>query len=114
MRAFKKTYGFSFAVILLLSFSTVLLPLDFFHNHGPVPSSSATEQLNSTSKEKVNVQNKTDYCWVCAVHIDKTFTKTSFNEKTRLSPMMSVFLNNEVTSYFAELLLSSLRGPPTE
>jgi len=114
MKAFKKTFGFSFAVILLISFSTVLLPLDFFHNHSPIPSSSSNEQLNSTSQQKVNVQNKADYCWVCAVHIDKTFTKTSFYEKARLSPVMSVFLNNEVTSYFTELLLISLRGPPTE
>ncbi|WP_276364271.1 hypothetical protein [Daejeonella sp. H1SJ63] len=114
MKAFKKKFGLSFSVILLLSFSTVLLPLDFFHNHDPIPSSSSADQLYSSSKEKVNVQNKADYCWVCAVHIDKTFTKTSFNEKIRLTPMMSVFLNNEVTSYFAELLLSSLRGPPTE
>lgn len=114
MKAFKKTFGLSLAVILLLSFSTVLLPLDFFHNHAPIPVSSGTEQVNSSSTEKVNVQNKADYCWVCAVHIDKTFTKTSFYERIRLSPVMSVFLNNEVTSYFVEQLLSTLRGPPSE
>ena len=114
MKAFKKTFGLSFSVILLLSFSTVLLPLDFFHNHAPILVSKGSEQLNSSSSEKVNVQNKADYCWVCAVHIDKTFTKTSFYEKIRLSPMLSVFLNNEVTSYFVEQLLSTLRGPPTE
>jgi hypothetical protein len=27
---------------------------------------------------------------------------------------MSVFLNNEVTGYVVELLLTSLRGPPSE
>ena len=114
MKQFKRTFGMTFSVILLLSFSTVLLPLDFFHNHAPIPASTGSEQLNSSSNEKVNVQNKADYCWVCAVHFDKTFTKTSFYEKIRLSPMMSVFLNNEVTSYFVEQLLSTLRGPPTE
>lgn len=114
MKAFKKTFGLGFSVILLLSFSTVLLPLDFFHNHAPISVSKGSEQLNSSSTQKVNIQSKADYCWVCAVHIDKTFTKTSFYEKIRLSPMMSVFLNNEVTSYFVEQLLSTLRGPPTE
>lgn len=114
MAAFKKTFGLSFSVLLLLSFSTVLLPLDFFHNHGPIPVSKGSEQLNSSSTQKVNIQNKADYCWVCAVHIDKTLAKTSFYEKFRLSPMMSVFLNNEVSSYFVEQLLSTLRGPPAE
>ena len=114
MKAFKKAFGMTFAVILLLTFSTVLLPLDFFHNHAPIPVTKGSEQLNSTSTQKLSTQNKADYCWVCAVHIDKTFTKTSFYEKIRLSPMMSVFLNNEVTSYFVEQLLSTLRGPPTE
>ena len=114
MRAFKRKFGVAFSVILLLSFSTVLFPLDFFHNHAPIPVSKGSEQLNSSSSEKVNVQNKADYCWVCAVHIDKTFTKTSFYEKIRVSPLMSVFLNNEVSSYFVEQLLSTLRGPPAE
>ena len=40
--------------------------------------------------------------------------KANFIEKLRLSPAMSLFLNNEVTSHIAELLLSTLRGPPSE
>lgn len=98
-----------------MGFSAVFLPLDVFHNHAPIPSSSSgTEKLNSSNSHELNVQNKADYCWVCAVHFDKTFTKTSFLEKIRLSPVMSVFLNNEVTGYVVELLLSGLRGPPSE
>ncbi len=114
MKAFKKTFGFAFSVILLLSFCTVLLPLDFFHNHGPIPVTKESEQLNSSSTQQLNIHNKADYCWVCVAHIDKTFTKNSLYEKIRLSPMMSVFINNEVTSYFIEQLLSTLRGPPSE
>lgn len=108
--SFRKTLS----VLLLLSFSMVFLPLDFLHNHGPVPLISSTEKLNSSSTEKVNIHNKADYCWVCAVHIDKTFTKSSFYDKIRLSPMMSVFLNNKVTAFAVEQILSSLRGPPSE
>jgi hypothetical protein len=114
MKTIRKNFSFYLSVLLLLSFSAVFLPLDIFHNHAPIPTSSATEKLNSSSDHEINVQNKTDYCWVCAVHFDKTFTKTSFLEKIRLSPVMSVFLNNEVTGYVVELLLSSLRGPPSE
>ncbi|HQT22088.1 MAG: hypothetical protein B7X86_05490 [Sphingobacteriales bacterium 17-39-43] len=114
MKKIRKTLSFYLSVFLLMAFSAVFLPLDVFHNHSPIPQSSGTEKLNSSTSHELNVQNKADYCWVCAVHIDKTFTKTSFYEKIRLSPMMSVFLNNEVTSYFVEQLLSTLRGPPTE
>lgn len=97
-----------------MGFSAVFLPLDVFHNHAPTSSSSGTEKLNSSSSHELNVQNKADYCWVCAVHFDKTFTKTSIPEKIRLSPVMSVFLNNEVTGHVVELLFSGLRGPPSE
>lgn len=114
MKRIRKSFGFYLSVLLLMGFSTVFLPLDVFHNHAPIPSSSGTEKLNSSSSHELNVQNKADYCWVCAVHFDKTFTKTSFLEKIRLSPVMSVFLNNEVTGYVVELLLSGLRGPPSE
>ena len=108
------SYRKSLSVLLLLSFSIVFLPLDFLHNHGPIPLTSSTERANSSSTEKVNIQNKADYCWVCAVHFDKTFTKSSFYEKIRLSPMMSIFLNNRVTSYAVEQILSTLRGPPSK
>jgi hypothetical protein len=59
------------------------LPLDIFHNHDPIPQSSGTEKLNSPTSHELNVQNKVDYCWVCAVHFDKTFTKSSFFEKIK-------------------------------
>ena len=102
------------SVFLLLALSAVFLPLDVFHNHEPFSSKTTTKQLNSSTTEDLNANTNSDYCWVCAVHFDKTFTKTNFVEKIRLSPIMSVFLNNEVTGYVVELLLTSLRGPPTE
>ena len=114
MKAIKRSFGLSLSVLLLLSFSVVSLPLDFFHKHGPIPSSTGGEKVNSSSSHKFNIQNKADYCWVCAVHFDKTFTRASAFERIRLSPVMSVFLNNEVTGYFIEQIFSSLRGPPAE
>ena len=101
-------------MLLLLCFSAVFLPLDFLHNHGPLSPGTSSETVNSNSKEKLSNKTKADYCWVCAVHFDKTFTKASIYENIRLSPIMSVFLNNKVTSYVVEQLLSTLRGPPTE
>lgn len=114
MKRIRKSFSFYLSVFLLIGFSAVFLPLDIFHNHAPITSVSSQEKINSSTKQELNAQNNSDYCWVCAVHFDKTFTKSSFIEKIRLSPIMSVFLNNEVTGYVVELLLSSLRGPPSE
>ena len=114
MKKIRKQMGYYLSVLLLVGFSAVFLPLDIFHNHAPIPSVSSAEKINSSTKQDLNVQNNTDYCWVCAVHFDKTFTKSSFIEKIRLSPIISIFLKNEVTGYVVELLLVSLRGPPSE
>lgn len=114
MKAIKRSFGLSLSVLLLLSFSVVLLPLDFLHNHGKITATSGTEKVNSSSSHKLNIQNKPDYCWVCAVHFDKSFTQPTFFEKVRLSPVVSVLLNNETTGYFIEQLFSTLRGPPSE
>ena len=114
MKDIKRSLGLSLSVLLLMSFSVILLPLDFFHNHAPIPAYSGAEKVNSSSSHQIKIQNKPDYCWVCAVHFDKTFTKASVFEKVRLSPVISLFLNNEVTGYVVEQLFSSLRGPPSE
>jgi len=114
MKRSKKIYSIYLSVFLLTVLSAVILPLDFFHNHETFSADTTTKQINSSTKEDLNAKNTGDYCWVCAVHFDKTFTKESFIEKLRFSPAISVFLNNEVTSNVAELLLASLRGPPSE
>lgn len=112
MKAFKRTFGFIFSVVLLLSFSALILPLDFLHNHDLIPVSIESGETQSSNSQKVNVQNKADYCWVCAVHIDKNYTKTSFFENIRQTTLSSVLLNSEPSSNFFELVLSFLRGPP--
>ncbi|MDP3468441.1 MAG: hypothetical protein Q8S11_08910 [Daejeonella sp.] len=114
MKKSRKSYSVYLSVFLLIALSAVFLPLDVFHNHEPFAVNKTIKQINSSSKEDLNAKNSADYCWVCAVHIDKTFTKANFVEKLRLSPAMSVFLNNEITGYVVELLLTSLRGPPSE
>jgi hypothetical protein len=114
MKKVRKRISLYLSVLLLIGFSAIFLPLDIFHNHSSIPPVSSTEKNSSSSQQNLNVESKVDFCWVCAVHIDKTFTKASFIERIRLSPIMSVFLNNEVTGYVVELLLASLRGPPSE
>lgn len=107
--------GISLSVVLLLSFSVTLVPLDFFHNHQETRQVSCTkDKTHSTCTHKLHIAKKADFCWACAVHFDKTFTKVSFLEKLKSSPGLSLFINNETVGYFLERLFTGLRGPPAE
>ncbi|MHB1179139.1 MAG: hypothetical protein ACYCZO_12505 [Daejeonella sp.] len=115
MNKIKRSLGISLSVILLLSFSMTLIPLDFLHNHQNISRvSCVSDKTHSTCSHKLHITKKTDFCWACAVHFDKTFTNVSFVEKLKLSPGISVFINNETVGYFLERLFTGLRGPPTE
>jgi hypothetical protein len=114
MKSLKKALGISVSVLLLLSFSVTLIPLDFLHNHQVQQVPCNDDKANSTCTHKVQITQKADFCWVCAVHYDKTFTKTGFFEELKLSPGLSLFINNETVGYFMERLFIGLRGPPAE
>ncbi|MGB4775637.1 MAG: hypothetical protein WBP45_10715 [Daejeonella sp.] len=114
MKGIKKSFGLALSVLLLLSFSVTILPFDLFHNHNPVAKVCQDKKANTACTHQVHIATKADYCWVCAIHFDKEFTKTSFTERLAELPPIAVLLENKVTGYFIEQLFSSLRAPPTE
>jgi len=114
MKGIKRSLGISLSVALLLCFSMTLIPLDFLHNHQTTEVSCTKDKKHSTCSHKLHITKKADFCWACAVHFDKTFTKVSFIEKLKLSPGLSLFINNETVGYFLERLFTGLRGPPSE
>lgn len=113
MVGIKKSWGAAIALLLLLSFSVTILPLDFLHNH-------KTEKLCSEARKtgtchhKLHLSEKSAYCWICAIHFDKTFTKASFTDHLAALPIFSVLSENRFTSFFVTLIFTSLRGPPAE
>lgn len=115
MKRLKRHIGVSLSVILLLSFSVTLIPIDFLHSHNNYTQAPCKDdKANSTCTHKLHITKKADFCWACAVHFDKTFTKSSFVEKLKISPVLSLFVNNDAVGYFVERLFTGLRGPPTE
>jgi len=116
MKRIKKSLGVVLSAILLISFSVTLIPLDFLHHHQPSqrPVSCAKDKEHASCTHKLQITKKAEFCWACAVHTDKTFTKISFIEKLKLSPGLSLFINNDTAGYFIERLFTGLRGPPTE
>ena len=116
MKRIKNSIGVALSVVLLLSFSVTLIPLDFLHNHqtSQTQVSCLKNKAHTSCTHKLHITKKADFCWACAVHFDKSFTKISFVEKLELSPGISLFVNNETAGYFIERLFTGLRGPPTE
>ncbi|HEY1010778.1 MAG: hypothetical protein ACO1NS_01220 [Daejeonella sp.] len=116
MKRIKKSLGVALSAVLLLSFSVTFIPLDFLHNHqtSQTQVSCSKDKAHSSCNHKLHITKKADFCWACAVHFDKTFTKISFVEKLKLSPGLSVLVNNDTAGYIIELLFTVLRGPPTE
>ena len=116
MKRIKKSLGISLSVILLLSFSVTLIPLDFLHNHQSAETRvpCIKDKAKSSCAHKLHIKKKADFCWACAVHFDNSFTKISFIEKLKLSPGLSLFINNDTVGSFLEILFTGLRGPPAE
>ena len=114
MKDIKKSLGIAFSVVLLLCFSVTLIPLDIFHSHQYTQASCKKDKAHSSCTHKLKITKKAEFCWACAVHFDKSFTKTSLIEKIKLSPAISVFAESKISGYFIEQLFSTLRGPPSE
>ena len=116
MKRIKRSLGVALSLVLLLSFSVTFIPLNFFHNHQTAETkiSCVKDKTHATCTHKLHIAKKADFCWACAVHFDKSFTKASFIEKLKLTPGLSLFINNDTAGYIIELLFSGLRGPPTE
>jgi hypothetical protein len=112
MKGIKKTIGTSISIFLLLCFSVTVLPLDAFHNHPDTKIGCSDSRNTQTCQHKHHVSTKSAFCWVCAVHFDKSFTGKSIIEKIADSPAVSLFTENEITGYFVEQLFTLLRGPP--
>jgi hypothetical protein len=112
MKGIKKSIGTGISIFLLLCFSVTVMPVDFFHNHSPEPTTCNVGSTGKTCNHSVHISTKASYCWVCAIHFDGKFTGTSSIEKIGLHPTIRLFSEGEVSGYFVKILFSALRGPP--
>ena len=114
MKGIKKYKRIALSFVLLLILSVTIIPLDFLHNHQSSQTVCKDAKTHAPCNHKGHLAQKADFCWVCAIHFDKTFTSPSLLEKIKLSPALSLFTDNDVTGYFIERLFATLRGPPSE
>lgn len=86
--------------------------MDLFHSHVQERVECKDPQTNAPCKHSVHVASKSSFCWVCAIHVDSSFTSVNVFEKIASLPAIHLFLENEITGSLFELLLPALRGPP--
>jgi len=107
----KKSFGIGISMLLLLCFSVTILPLDFFHNHSKTVVCSESEKTG-TCHHRFHLSEKSSYCWLCAIHYDKVFTKDNAGFSFVCKTDLPVLPEGRTSSYSTELVLSTLRGPP--
>lgn len=109
----KRFFGILISTLLLLIFSATILPFDFLHNHKTTAQCSEKTQ-SGPCHHKLHLNEKNSFCWVCAIHFDKTFTKIDVREQIASLPVFSALSENKATAFFTDLIFSALRGPPSE
>jgi hypothetical protein len=101
------------SVILLLSFSVTVLPLDFLHDHANKVECTEKAQTG-TCRHKFHISEKSSFCWLCAIHYDKAFTNVDIKEQLSSLPVFSYFSESRILTCVSDVILTTLRGPPSE
>lgn len=115
VKRLRKYYGACIATVLLLGFSVTFLPLHLFHHH---PAERFTETcLDKGAKgacsHKLHLSQKTPYCSVCAIHVDKVFVSPEQQKATSVLPVLNEFAEYKIVTALSDILFYSLRGPPS-
>lgn len=108
-----KKYPAIISLLLLLSFSVTIIPIDLFHHHNASRAICSDIRSKGICTHKYHISAKPAACWVCAIHYDKTFDKSSCTAVLISRKTVSGFSACKVNPYFTRSELSSLRGPPT-
>ncbi len=111
MQAVKKSFEKAILLILLLTFSVAVVPLDFYHDHAEETVCKEFTK-NGSCQHKLHLSKKSNACWACAVHYDKTYIRPEGAETKKFTPINTLSSTGEVIGYTIKLIATSLRGPP--
>ncbi|MBY0542049.1 MAG: hypothetical protein K2P75_01495 [Sphingobacteriaceae bacterium] len=94
-------------LVMLWVFSLAITPWSSFHHHQNVVT---TVEKNCT--HKLHVKAEQDHCLICKAHFEKNYTVSVSSHTTYLTSQLLEKNSPIVTSYYSELISTSLRGPP--
>jgi hypothetical protein len=95
-------------VVMLWVFSLAITPWSALHHHEQVVDTAAEKHCT----HKLHLKTQQDTCLICAAHFEKNYTITSSSHITYLTSKLMPKNIAVVTSSYAELISTSLRGPP--
>jgi len=97
------------ATAMLWVFFLALTPWSSFHHHQQITYTCDNEAVDN---HKVHISSHAEQCLVCSAHFEKTYTLSHQFYGFYESPVL--YLKNQPveTTLYAELIRTSLRGPP--
>jgi len=110
MNRFKQSFGFFMSLLLLISFSVTVIPIDFLHDHSGAQTCKTTTGTSCSHKSHLSL--KKSLCWVCGVHFDKHFVKSSDPVAVVSVLTCRLGLPAHVSISFTVVASDCLRGPP--
>ncbi|MEE1946201.1 hypothetical protein VRU48_13845 [Pedobacter sp. KR3-3] len=93
---------------MLWVFSLAITPWSALHHHEQAPEVAVEKHCT----HKVHVKTQQETCLICAAHFEKNYTTTENTYITYLSSKLMSKNISSVSSSYAELIATSLRGPP--
>lgn len=97
-----------FAVAMLWVFAVALTPWSIFHHHETV-----NEPVEKHCTHQFHVKTSTETCLMCAAHFEKHYFISNNAYVTYLNVQFVFKTQQAVSSAYAQLISTSLRGPPS-
>jgi len=95
-------------IVLLWVFSLAITPWSSLHQHEELKASVVEKHCT----HKLHLKTEQDTCLICKAHFEKNYTVTKANFITYLESRLMSTPITIVSSSYAELISTSLRGPP--
>lgn len=95
--------------MLLWVFSLAITPWSSLHRHEEL----TTSVVEKNCTHKLHLKTEQDTCLICKAHFEKNYTLNKATFITYLGSKLLAKNNPIVTSSYAALISTSLRGPPS-
>lgn len=112
MKGIQKYISTVISMFLLLAFSITIVPVELFHQHTSEIDFCLDPETKQTCKHTSHISTERNYCWVCAIHIDKEFLSSSIASFDLKSEKKGFYISQPLSAHYIKSILATLRGPP--